>query len=227
MLLSRRKRYALVVATALGSVVPFASAQLAIDPATEAREEFREAARLTPNITRGAQLFQTCAACHGSAGLGRADGNIPAIAGQHNSVVLKQLIDFRDEQRWNAHMQKFTDWHHLPNTQDLTNVAAYVASLPRFPSLAGASGDGANLREGASLYSRACTSCHGRLGQGDPARLSPRLAGQRYGYLLRQMDEGAAGYRPGMGPQHIAMLRALKPEQMRGVADYLSRMSSE
>lgn len=207
--------------------VPFASAQLAMNPAIEAREEYREAARLTPNVARGAQYFQACAACHGSGGLGRADGNIPAIAGQHFSVVLKQLIDFRDEQRWNAHMQKFTDWHHLPNTQDLTNVAAYVASLPPFPKLTGAAGDGANLSEGASLYLRTCSSCHGRLGQGDPVRLSPRLAGQRYGYLLRQLDEGAAGYRPGMGTEHIAMLHALKPEQMRGVADYLSRMSSD
>lgn len=223
---STRTACACIIATVLCSV-PIASAQLTIDPATEARAEFQEAARLTPNVSRGAQLFQACAACHGSAGLGRVDGNVPAIAGQHNSVVLKQLIDFRDEQRWNAHMQKFTDWHHLPNTQDITNVAAYVAALPRFPSPTGPVGDGANLREGASLYLRVCASCHGRLGQGDPTRLSPRLAGQRYGYLLRQLDEGAAGYRPGMGTQHIAMLHALTPEQMRGVADHLSRMSAE
>jgi cytochrome c553 len=50
----------------------------------------------------------------GPDGRGTEDGEIPAIAGQHGSVLLKQLTDFRHEQRWNERMQNFTDRHHLP-----------------------------------------------------------------------------------------------------------------
>ena len=134
-------------------------------PATAARTEFLEAAKLTPDIQHGKELFETCAACHGQNGRGTADGSVPAIAGQHGSVLLKQLVDFRHEQRWDERMAHFTDRHHLPGAQDLTDVAAYASKLPRFPMMSDAIGDGAFLHEGASVYFRVCEACHGPLGQ--------------------------------------------------------------
>lgn len=192
-----------------------------------ARQELLGAARLTPSPERGAHLFETCAACHGSTGGGTADGSVPAIAGQHVSVVLKQLVDFRHDQRWDERMQHFTDQHHLATAQDLSDVAAYVSSLPRFPTSLDSIGDGSSLHEGASVYFRACEACHGPLGQGDVLRLRPRLGGQHYAYLLRQLAETAAGGRPGMDLAHVMRLRGLTQEQMRGVADYLSRVSPD
>lgn len=189
--------------------------------------EFRAAAKLTPDRLHGAKLFETCAACHGPAGRGTADGAIPAIAGQHGSVILKQLVDFRHDRRWDERMQHFTDRHQLPTAQDLTDVAAYAASLPRFPSTTEGIGDGTALTEGASVYFRVCEACHGPLGQGDVLRLRPRLAGQHYEYLVRQLTETAAGARPGMDPAHVERLRRLTPAQIRGIADYLSRMSPD
>jgi cytochrome c553 len=216
-------RYAFVALSMLSSM-----ATLAASPeAGAARAEFLAAAKLTPNAERGARHYETCAACHGSAGLGVADGSVPAIAGQHGSVLLKQLVDFRHDQRWDERMQHFTDQHHLPTAQDVTDVAAFVSRLPRFPAMSDSIGDGAFLREGASAYFRVCEACHGPLGQGDVLRLRPRLAGQHYEYLLREMGETAAGYRPGMDPAHIERLRKLSPEEIRGVADYLSRLSPD
>jgi cytochrome c553 len=188
--------------------------------------EFRAAAQLTPDRLHGAELFTTCAACHGPAGRGTSDGAIPAIAGQHGSVILKQLVDFRHDRRWDERMEHFTDRHHLPTPQDLTDVAAYASSLPRFPSTDGI-GDGTALAEGASAYFQVCEACHGPLGQGDVLRLRPRLAGQHYQYLLRQLTETAAGQRPAMDPAHVERLRRLTPTQLRGVADYLSRVSPD
>lgn len=197
------------------------------DDKQAARAEFLEAAQLTPNAEHGARLFETCAACHGAGGLGTADGSVPAIAGQHGSVLLKQLVDFRHEQRWDERMEHFVDRHHLPTSQDLTDVAAYVSKLPRFPAMADIIGDASFLREGASVYFRVCEACHGPLGEGDVLRLRPRLGGQHYEYLLRQVMETAAGYRPGMDPAHVKRLHALTPEELRGVADYLSRVSPD
>jgi cytochrome c553 len=220
--ISKRVRFAAVLACAA------AMAQAAAPPPAEtARKELLAAARLTPNSAQGEMLFATCAACHGTSGQGVSDGSVPAIAGQHGSVLLKQLTDFRNGQRWDQRMQHFVDEHHLPTLQDVTDVAAYVSRLPRFPAMAASIGDGAFLQAGASVYFQKCEACHGPLGQGDVLRFRPRLAGQHYEYLLRQMGLTAAGFRPGMDPAHVARLRELSPEQIRGVADYLSRVSPD
>jgi cytochrome c553 len=193
----------------------------------ERDQEFSQGAWLEPDLKHGKELYQTCAACHGEDARGTSDGEIPAIAGQHGSVLLKQLTDFRHEQRWNERMQNFTDRHHLPTPQDLTDVAAYVASLPRFPPSAKGIGDGKSLGEGASVYFRECERCHGPLGQGDLLMNRPRLAGQHYAYLLRQLEDTAANRRPGMDRAHVDRIKALSSSQMRGVADYLSRVSPD
>lgn len=190
-------------------------------------QEFNDAARLQPDLARGEKLFDTCAACHGPKGIGTDDGEIPAIAGQHGSVLLKQLTDFRHEQRRDERMQHFADQHHLPGAQELTDVAAYIASLPRFPRTGSGIGDGTSLGQGASVYFQNCERCHGPLGQGDLMRRRPRLAGQHYAYLLRQLEDTAEKRRPGMDAAHVEMLRQLSPAQMRGVADYLSRVSPD
>ena len=83
------------------------------------------------------------------------------------------------------------------------------------------------LNEGAKVYFRQCEGCHGPLGEGDLLRRRPRLAGQHYAYLLRQLEETAGGLRPGMDDAHVARLRKLSVEQRRGVADYLSRLSPD
>jgi cytochrome c553 len=217
-----RGSFVLVLMLAAGT----AAAQ-SVEPRIARDREFTEGAWLEPDLVHGAELYQTCAACHGPDGRGTSDGEIPAIAGQHGSVLLKQLTDFRHDQRWEERMRNFTDRHHLAGAQDLTDVAAYVASLRRFPPTGSGIGDGSNLGEGASVYFRSCERCHGPLGQGDLLRARPRLAGQHYAYLLRQLQETAANTRPGMGREHVDMLKEISPEQLRGVADYLSRVSPD
>lgn len=198
-----------------------------VEPRIARDREFTEGAWLEPNLENGAELYQTCAACHGEDGRGTEDGEIPAIAGQHGSVLLKQLTDFRHDQRWDERMRNFTDRHHLGSPQDLTDVAAYVANLRRFPATAKGIGDGTALGDGASTYFQKCERCHGPLGQGNLLLRRPRLAGQHYGYLLRQLQETAAGKRPGMDRSHVDMLKGVSPEELRGVADYLSRVSPD
>jgi cytochrome c553 len=197
------------------------------DPRPADHQEFVDAARLEPDLKRGAEFFQTCAACHGTDGNGTPDGQVPAIAGQHGSVLLRQLTEFRHELRRDERMQHFTDRAHLPGAQELTDVAAYVASLPRFPPSVTSIGDGASLGEGASVYFRACERCHGPLGQGSLLLRRPRLAGQHYAYLLHQLEDTATGRRPGMDNAHVTRLKNLSPPQLRGVADYLSRVSPD
>ncbi|MEZ5500162.1 MAG: c-type cytochrome [Steroidobacteraceae bacterium] len=196
-------------------------------PQRSANSEFNAAAIRRPSLPNGQALYTTCAACHGSDGQGVRDGSVPAIAGQHGSVLLKQLTDFRHRQRNDLRMQHFADDHHLAGPQELTDVAAYVASLPRYrpppmqPPKVGV------LQEGARSYFRQCERCHGPLGQGDVHLLRPRLAGQHPAYLAKQMRESAQGLRPGMGPQHQRLLQTLSEAQIDGVAAYLAAVSPE
>jgi cytochrome c553 len=215
-----------ISASALLAVIGTAMAQ-APESRLAGDQEFVDAAKLQPDLTRGAELFETCAACHGRDGNGTADGQVPAIAGQHGSVLLKQLTDFRHEQRLDSRMRHFSDARHLPSAQELTDVAAYVSSLPRFPATASSIGDGLSLGEGASVYFRECERCHGPLGQGSLLLRRPRLAGQHYAYLMKQLQDTAAGQRPGMDSAHVERLKNLSDAQLRGVADYLARVSPD
>jgi cytochrome c553 len=187
--------------------------------------DFRAAVELEPDPARGEKLYAACAECHSADGRGSSDGRAPAIAGQHVSVLVKQLVDFRHDRRWHEEMQNVAETHEIAGPQDMLDVAAYAASLPRWPPLAGGTGDGKQLELGKKAYHRQCASCHGPLGEGELLRMRPRVDGQHYRYLIRELEDTAAGRRPGMDEEHQARIRRLSSEQRMGLADYLSRLS--
>jgi cytochrome c553 len=187
--------------------------------------EFRAAVALDADLAHGRELFAACAECHRADGSGSADGTIPVIAGQHVSVLVKQLVDFRHDRRWHAKMQDAATRHDLASPQDLLDVAAYAASLKRPAPSALGSRDGAEVHRGQLVYYRDCEGCHGRLAEGDLRTLRPRLAGQHYEYLLRQLNETASGQRPGMDEMHVTRIRALSDDERAAVAAHLARLS--
>lgn len=113
------------------------------------RLELLGAARSQPDASRGAMLFKPCTACHGPQGAGTLDGGVPRLAGQHASVLAKQLVDYRHGRRWHFRMEHFADRHHLPDARAIADVAAYVHQLPVSPPGIGA---GELLGHGARLY---------------------------------------------------------------------------
>lgn len=187
--------------------------------------DFRAAVELEPDLKRGEARYATCSACHGSDGRGNRHCVIPAIASQHVSVLVKQLVDFRHDRRWEERMQHFASQHTLGGPQELVDVAAYAESLARWPPLEGGPGEAAALKQGTAIYHRDCAGCHGPLGLGELRRMRPRLAGQHHAYLLRQLDETAAGKRPGMDAEHVRLIGAMTAAERSAVADYLSRLS--
>ncbi len=199
-----------------------ASLPLLAQSGPTARAEFAAAAKLRGDTANGERLFETCRACHNPDGSGTQDGNIAAIGGQHFRVVLQQLVDFRHDKRWDVRMEHFADRHHLRSAQELADVSAYVASLPRPwpPSF----GNGDFVSIGARVYVSGCSSCHGATGQGSDAMKMPRIAGQHYAYTVRQLQDAADGRRPNMSATHRDRVRRLSYEEIQGVADYLARM---
>ena len=190
--------------------------------ANSTQRDLQLARHATPNVDHGAELFVQCVSCHGSNGAGQENGNTPRIAGQHYSVLLKQLVDFRHGKRWDFRMEEHADQHHLETPQDIADVAAYVAQLDA--GQVRGMGDGNYAAEGAKIFGARCASCHGPSGAGDARNSVPMLAGQHYGYLMRQMYDAVDNRRPTLQAVHPKKIESLDFEQVRAVADYLSRI---
>jgi cytochrome c553 len=192
--------------------------------ASNAAQENSDALNSRPNLDHGAELFKSCAVCHGLSGGGTADGHVPRIAGQHFSVLVKQLIDYRSDRRWDPLMEYMADKHLLTNAGDIADVAAFTSQIQTLPEAGVSVGSGEFLARGAAVYARDCISCHGKAGDGDGLQQVPRVAGQNYAYLLRQIHDGIEGRRPNFSATHIRLLTGLDYAEITGVADYLSRI---
>jgi cytochrome c553 len=195
-------------------------------PAAEsARSEYARVLKAKPDEVRGAQLYEQCISCHGADGGGETNGSTPRIAGQHFRVLAKQIVDFRYGKRWDFRMEGMADRHHLANAQEIADVAEHVSRLAQPGSRGIGSGEFAEL--GSRIYAKQCKSCHGAEAQGDDAGGVPRLAGQHYAYLMRQMYDAVDGRRPALPALHSQRIEPLDFEQVRAVSDYLARIGWE
>ncbi|MCL1961854.1 MAG: c-type cytochrome [Desulfovibrionaceae bacterium] len=170
---------------------------------------------------RGEIAFEICQGCHRHNAVGREDGSYPRLAGQHASVLIKQMTDVRSNRRQNKKMRSFIDTHVI-TPQEIADIAMYLQSLPVTPD--NGKGEGDNLAQGETLYKRDCVSCHGAKGEGDEAKFYPRVSGQHYKYLLR---EGRLIRDGGRGNANPDMMKAVKPysdADLKAVVDYMSRL---
>jgi cytochrome c553 len=209
----------------LRSRVLLSFAMLAMCPLAHAagpRDEYDSVLSRTPDRLHGETLFGNCARCHGPNGAGARDGSVPAIAGQHFRVLARQLVDYRHDKRWDERMEHFADTPYVTATQDVADVADYISSLK--PTGPGVNGDGAEVEHGARVFAAKCAACHGTQGEGDKLKAYPRLAGQHYPYLLRQLHDAVEGRRPNFSSAHVRLLSHLDRDDFVGVADYLSRL---
>lgn len=205
----------------LGSLLAFQfSAPVAA--ASESEDEYQAVLHATVDTAHGKILFETCARCHGANGAGQIDGSVPAIAGQHFHVIARQLVDYRHDERWDVRMEHFADFPYLIFSQDVADVAGYITALERAGPRA--SGDASSLDHGVSLYAKRCASCHGSRAEGNDAKGFPRLAGQHYPYLVRQLHDALEGRRPNFSRAHVRLLARFDRDDIDGVADYLSRL---
>lgn len=217
-----KNRFACLRCCAVMIVMPLIIAATLDSGQLPAHQQDQAALRRPPDLARGRELFATCAACHGGDGSGVADGSVPAIAGQYAAVIVKQLTDFNNARRWNIRMDKVLLPLHITSQTDFADVAAYISRLPRHATRD--VGDGSALSAGTRVYFVDCERCHGAVGEGAESSLTPRLRGQHYRYLVRQIRNAGIRWRPNMSSQHERLVRKLSLEQISGVADYLSRL---
>jgi cytochrome c553 len=210
------------VALAIGIVQLTAAVSVAAELSSP--DEYSRAVRAVPSPDKGGQIYRnSCLVCHGVSGEGYPGGPVaafPVTGGQHFRVLVLALVRFRHGRNSIHGMQYFSDANRLAGSQDVADVAAYVAALR--PTTSAGAGTGLSLAAGARVYLRYCESCHGPTGQGDAAKAVPRLAAQHYRYLLHRLNATADAHP--IDDEHAAFAQQLGETERDAVADYLSRL---
>ncbi len=166
------------------------------------------------SIGRGATLALRCTMCHGARGLSQA--NSPNLAGQYPSYIYKELKDIQTGARMSAVMAPLVA--NLSD-QDLRDLAAYYAYLPRLPGYHPGPPRPRIVLTGAPMRSIApCGACHGAL---DYKLGSAWLEGQPEVYLRTQLQAFAAGARHNdIDGQMRNVAQHLTPEEIDKAAGY-------
>lgn len=167
-------------------------------------------------IGRGATLALRCAMCHGARGLSQA--NSPNLAGQHVFAIYKELQDYKSGARVNSVM---TPLVADLTEEDMRDLAAYYAYLPRLPAYHPASAGPAPriVATGAPMRNIApCGACHGGL---DSKAGSAWLDGQPDVYLRAQLQAFASGTRHNdISEQMRNVARQMTPADIEEAARY-------
>jgi cytochrome c553 len=172
------------------------------------------------DIEAGRQKAVVCAPCHGM------DGNstvpsIPSLAAQPPLYLFYQLIQFREGRRKDPQMSPFAA--HLTDAE-MHDLAAYFAVQKPAPS-AGDDPDPSKVAAGKQAVDRHhCASCHapGLVGQDH----IPRLAGQQYAYLFKQLTGFKAQTSADLDGSMTTVAQALSAEEIEALAHYMAHWRS-
>ncbi len=189
----------------------------------KADRESDEVHSLEPNIANGLEVYRGCASCHTPEGWGLSSGVVPQLAGQHRSVVIKQLADIRAGYRKNRVMAPYSTVEAIGGAQAIADVAGYIDTLEI--SVENGRGPGDDLAHGEKLYKANCAACHGVNGEGSAEERVPRIHAQHFGYLVTQFELIRDGSRRNANPEMVAQIKNFEERDINAVMDYVSRLS--
>jgi len=161
----------------------------------------------------GAKLL-VCNACHGDNGVPK-NPTIPIIWGQQEKYLVKQLHDFQS----GARDFEVMSWMAKTLSAEETASAAADFAKKDWPART-VTAAAPSPPAGLAL----CQVCHqqnffGGLAVGDA--MAPRLAGQRYEYLVEAMRRFADGERTN-NAEMVTVMKAISPPDREAMARYLS-----
>lgn len=190
-------------------------------------------ALLSP-VARGATDIVVCQACHGAHGEGNPMLNAPALAGQHQNYLERQVMNFRAGRR-GADASDTTGAVMRAQAMaldpaDIARLTAAFAALPAAKTTAGA-GDAAR---GKARFDSECAACHGWRGDGYPQLGTPNLRILGAAYFAAQIGAYQRGWRGASvaeGPldQHGEWMRAVagvmtEPRDVADIQTYLASL---
>jgi cytochrome c oxidase subunit 2 len=190
------------------------------------------AVSLAQDVGHGAEDYKLCASCHGFKGQGNQLVNAPAIAGQEDWYLKRQLGNFREgirgasvEDSHGSAMASMT--RGLDSDEKIADIVAYIGTLPTPDVASTIDGD---LNSGRTQYAP-CAACHGAMAEGNSALNAPALATTGDWYQLRQLQLFKDGLRGAhsddvYGQQMRPMVGVLADDKaMRDVVAYISSLN--
>lgn len=185
-----------------------------------------EALHLKGDPKAGEESYEVCGGCHLPSGAGRPDGTFPQLAGQHATVLLKQMADIVEGLRDNPTMYPFAK-EALKDPQELANTAAYIQTLciPTDHGKYEGKDYALQVAKGKELYEKECKNCHGANGEGNAEKFYPVIAGQHYKYLLRQMTAIRDGVRRNANPDMVKVIKKYTDDQLVAISAYQASLT--
>lgn len=164
-----------------------------------------------------------CQSCHQADGSGNTALQAPALAGQQQDYLQRQLQQFQSGTR-GAHPNDVTGAQMraaLPKdltAAELSALAGHFAGLPLPAKTSTQTADPAQIDKGRRIYINSCGACHGAKAEGVAALKAPALRQLDAVYLTRQLSYFRTGVRGAdkadkPGRQMAMMARTLRDEQ--------------
>ncbi|CDS54227.1 Putative cytochrome c, associated with quino(hemo)protein alcohol dehydrogenase [Polaromonas sp. CG9_12] len=169
------------------------------------------------DIEAGRAKAQACAACHGADGNSSA-GNYPNLAGQTWRYIYIQLKDFKEGRRNDPVMSPMA----APlSRDDMINIANYFAAQTATPS--SYKTDDAKVKLGkAKADETLCAMCH--LGGFSGQNEIPRVAGQQYDYVVKQLKDFKARSRTNDAGNMTSVAQTLSEADIENLAHYITSL---
>lgn len=143
-----------------------------------------------------AAKYQSCVACHGDTGQGNAELGAPALAGQGEAYLQRQLTHFKTGVRGadprDTQGVQMKAMAAMLSDEDIQRIAVYLSGLSAPAQAEPQAGD---LKNGNNYYQSKCGACHGGKAEGNPGLNSPALASLDATYLKHQFQNFQQGIR--------------------------------
>jgi len=179
-------------------------------------------------------LYAPCVACHGAVGEGNPKLNSPAIAGQSEAYISRQLENCIAGVRGadagdtgGAQMRPMA--MALPDEKAVVDVAAFIASLAAPVPETMISG---NAEDGSKQYIGKCGACHGGKAEGNDALNSPRLVSLSDTYIVQQVTNFQNGIRGAhsddkYGKQMAMMSKLVSAEELNDIVAFINEIAQQ
>ena len=173
------------------------------------------------------EKVSTCNACH--AAENQRASKAPALAGQQQQYLKKQLLQFQTAERGvvaaDSMGQVMAAMAKPLSADDIEQLSNYFSGLPMIAPPVPQT-DAALLDKGRRIYIGSCGACHGNKAQGNLELKAPALNLLTQDYLLLQLQHFQTGVRGSSaadkpGRQMAMMSRTLTEADRQAVVAYI------
>jgi len=158
-----------------------------------------------------------CVTCHGEGGNSKVP-TYPILAGQNSRYLYLQLQDFKAGRRQNDEMSPVAVTLSRDDMQALADHFSKVKEAPN-----GFKADGAKVEAGRKKSDEVlCPMCHqgGFIGQNE----IPRVAGQHYAYIKKQLGDFKARRRTNDAGNMTSVANTLSDDDIENLSHYIANL---